>query len=96
MILCFSTIETRTIDYLYEWLDVVYTHLVNKIPILLVRTKMDLVPEDDNLNKQELKKLMEKYEIKHYLETSSLTGDNVIEAFELIATLIAEDLKIPI
>lgn len=73
-----------------DWLEVVNQHLEEKMPVLLISTKLDL-PESSNTKMEEIEKFKEKNGISHYFKTSSLDGIGVDEAFHKMTEEIAID-----
>lgn len=71
-----------TLDTLGAWADSLVEE-VGKIPIVFLANKYDLKDRAE-FTEEELKKVAEKYNAK-FLFTSAKTGDNVTNAFNLIA-----------
>ena len=68
----------------------IWWNLLNKhgrIPIILIGCKYDLVEDDINLvenYKSSISFMQEKYDFVDYVETSSKTGQNVEQAFNIL------------
>ena len=86
VILTFDSTNTSTLTHLNEWIEVIKLFLENETPFILISTKHDL---KSSINNAELEQFMTKYAIKYYYPTSSLTGENINDAFYCIAKLIA-------
>ena len=86
VILTFDSTNASTLTHLHEWMEVIKLFLDNETPFILISTKHDLT---SSINKIEVNQFMNKYDIKYYYPTSSLTGENINEAFYCIAKLIA-------
>ena len=89
LILAFAANDNETLNYLNEWLEVVNIYLTEKIPIILISTKNDLVENQDESDA--VTDFMKQNKIDNYILTSALNGQNVNEAFQILTELIARD-----
>jgi len=81
-LLLFDLSNPTTIESAGEWIDLVRTHNSN-LPIILVGTKYDLVnPETIDENQSDF--IRSKFKLISKLKTSSKTGLNVEEVFNLL------------
>ena len=92
VILAFDATDENTLDKLREWIAILNQHSQKNLFFILVSTKNDL----QSFNKQNLiKKFKEEFsQIKFYLPTSSLTGQNVEEIFKITGNIIATNYNI--
>jgi GTPase SAR1 family protein len=77
-----------TLENLEQWLGIVRKGDPN-LPVLFIGTKLDLVDEiqvDDDYAQS----FLEEYNLLGFLKISSLTGENVGRAFEILTTKILE------
>lgn len=80
-ILVFDLSRANTFSKMKEWLIDMHTILEEKIPIIILGNKSDLLPEvGEVINRDKPKKFAENEE-SIYIETSAKTGDNVEDAF---------------
>ena len=77
LILVYDTTDTKSFDWISEWIDKIKSPELDS-EILLLGNKIDLPNRLINLEKAE--ELTKKYNIS-YIETSALTGENVDLAF---------------
>lgn len=89
LILAFAADNNDTLSYLSEWLEVVNLYLTEKIPIILISTKNDLVKEDEN--KSAIDEFMAQNNVQSFVKTSAKSGENVSESFQVLTELIARD-----
>ncbi|MFX1374219.1 MAG: Rab family GTPase [Promethearchaeota archaeon] len=80
-ILVFDLSRANTFTKLKEWLIDMREIIVQKIPIIILGNKSDLLPEIGEVINREEPKLFAEEEESIYLETSARTGDNVEKAF---------------
>lgn len=85
VILCFDLTEKESLDSISYWIDQLCNKIeLNKIGLVLVGTKLDLADlEKVEGISEEVKKYVDKYNIKYY-KTSSLSGINVKEVFNYL------------
>ena len=88
VILCFDLTEKESLDSISYWIEQLCNKIeLNKIGLVLVGTKLDLADlEKVEGISEEVKKYVDKYNIKYY-KTSSLTGVNVKEVFNYLIKL---------
>ena len=80
-LLIFDLTRDQTFREMEEWISEVYKTLGEKIPLVLIGNKLDLVEEiGDVVNREEARSFAEK-ESRIYIETSAKSGQNVEEAF---------------
>ncbi|MHA2183816.1 MAG: Rab family GTPase [Promethearchaeota archaeon] len=87
-LLMFDLTRMMTLENLEQWLGIVRKGDPN-LPVLFVGTKLDLVDEiqvDDDYAQS----FLEEYNLLGFLKISSLTGENVGRAFEILTTKILE------
>ena len=85
VILCFDLTEKESLDSISYWIEQLCNKIeLNKIGLVLVGTKLDLADlEKVEGISEEVKKYVDKYNIKYY-KTSSLSGINVKEVFNYL------------
>ena len=83
-LLVFDTTRKNTWVDLPKWIDETETALGQRIPIILLANKVDLANERV-ITPEMGKAFVEEHGLVAYLETSALTGQNVEEAFSLLA-----------
>lgn len=88
VILCFDLTEKESLDSISYWIEQLCNKIeLNKIGLVLVGTKLDLADlEKVEGISEEVKKYVDKYNIKYY-KTSSLSGVNVKEVFNYLIKL---------
>ena len=91
IVLTFDCTNPSTLGSLNEWLDIIHKYYHAKLPIILISTKHDL---KSNINIDELKEFQKLHDIEDYYPTSSLNGDNINIAFNRLAELIAESMRL--
>jgi len=80
-ILVFDLSRAKTFPKMKEWLIDMRSIIEEKIPIIILGNKSDLLPEvGEVINRDRPKKFAENEE-SIYIETSAKTGDNVENAF---------------
>jgi small GTP-binding protein len=83
-LLVFDTTRKSTWIELPKWIKETEDALGERIPIILLANKVDLI-EDRVISQEMALQFVEEYGLTGYLETSALTGDNVEEAFYQLA-----------
>ena len=83
VILAFDLTRMRTLLSLSEWKELINNNAGN-IPVILIGTKADLENEI-KVSENMITKAKEELSVENYFETSSLTGKNVVNAFNEIA-----------
>ncbi len=83
-LLVYDTTRKSTYLELPKWIEETENALGERIPIILLANKVDLI-EDRIITSEMGKQFKETYNLVDYLETSALTGQNVEEAFRLLA-----------
>ncbi len=81
LILIYDTTDSKSFDWIIEWIDKLKIDNKPNMEIILLGNKIDL--DGRQINKSHAEEIAEKYNIK-LLETSALTGENVNEAFDYI------------
>ncbi|MBD3192728.1 MAG: GTP-binding protein [Candidatus Heimdallarchaeota archaeon] len=87
LFLAFDITRRDSFYNLEDWYDSVKEGLHPKAPKVLVATKYDLISERE-VWKEDVETFMGILGIDGYVETSSLTGDGVDEAFEMMAKML--------
>ncbi len=91
-LLMFDLTRPLTLENLCEWVEICRKHDPG-LPILFVGTKLDLkdqiTVEDDYVLE-----LKEKYNLFDYVKVSSKNGENVHEAFEILADIVIKRLNV--
>lgn len=82
LLLAFDLSRPETMEALPQWLDVIHPHIESTVPIILVGMKSDLEYE---MSQEKINEFLKEHNIKHFIATSSLTGDKVEETFALVA-----------
>lgn len=83
-LLVFDTTRKSTYMELPKWIQETENALGERIPIILLANKVDL--EDERVITAEMaREFVLEHNLAGYLETSALTGQNVEEAFYLLA-----------
>ncbi len=83
-LLVFDTTRKSTFVELPRWLEEIDGALGVRVPILLLANKVDLV--DERVIDAEMgRRFVAENNLEGYLETSALTGQNVEEAFRMLA-----------
>jgi small GTP-binding protein len=90
----FDLVRYSTFKKLEEWYEIIDKNTQDIISVL-VGSKLDLAKERGAVNFEEVLEFQKTHNINSYLETSSKTGENNNELFELITRKIIEkkDLK---
>jgi small GTP-binding protein len=83
-LLVFDTTRKSTFMELPKWIEETETSLGERIPIILLANKVDLVHERV-ISTEMGQAFVEEYKLDGYLETSALNGQNVEEAFSWLA-----------
>lgn len=83
-LLVFDTTRKNTWMELPNWIDETEKALGQRIPIVLLANKVDLV-EERIITQEMALAFVEEHNLNGYIETSALTGQNVHEAFEMLA-----------
>ncbi|NVM02000.1 MAG: GTP-binding protein [Candidatus Helarchaeota archaeon] len=86
----FDVTNAASFDHVPKWVDELYGN-VGPIPVLLVGNKIDLVDQRKIATDKAEKLAKEKGYL--YIETSALTGKNVVDAFTKLARSIYETKK---
>jgi small GTP-binding protein len=81
VLLIFDLSRASTFTEMKDWLSEMYETIQEKIPMILVGNKADLIPEIGEVIDRNLIDAWVKSEKCVYLETSAKTGQNVEEAF---------------
>ncbi|MFX0134961.1 MAG: GTP-binding protein [Candidatus Hodarchaeota archaeon] len=87
----FDVTNAESFDHVPKWIDELYGN-IGPVPVLLVGNKIDL--EDQRKIATDTAKKFAKEKGYLYIETSALTGENVVDAFTKLAKLIYETKKI--
>ena len=83
-LMVFDVTRQSTWRELPRWIEETETALGLRIPIILLANKVDLVDERI-ISEEEARKFVEDHNLQGYIETSALTGQNVDEAFRMLA-----------
>jgi Ras-related protein Rab-1A len=83
-LLVFDTTRKSTWAELPKWIDETDNALGQRIPIILLANKVDLADERV-ITPEMAKAFVQEHGLVGYLETSALSGQNVEEAFTLLA-----------
>ena len=88
VILAFDATDTKTLDKLNDWIDIINQHCQKDLFYFLISTKNDI----ENFNKQNLVKGFKETNpnVKFYLPTSSKNGLNVEEVFKMVGNFISK------
>ena len=81
LILVYDITDSKSFDWIIEWIDKLKSENIPNMEILLIGNKIDL--ESRVINSIQATNLGNKYNIP-VMETSALTGENVNEAFSKI------------
>ncbi len=93
VILAFDATDDATLEKLKDWIEILNKYSQKPLFYILISTKNDIL----NYNKQKMiSNFKELYsQIKFYLPTSSKTGLNVEEIFQMIGNLISKKYGLP-
>ncbi len=83
-LLIFDTTRKNTFLDLSKWIEETESSLGHRIPIILLANKVDLV-EERVISTEQCEQFVEENGLTGFLETSALSGQNVEEAFRLLA-----------
>ena len=83
-LLVFDTTRKSTYLELPKWIEETENALGERIPIILLANKVDLA-EDRVITSEMGREFVQQHNLVAYLETSALTGQNVEQAFGLLA-----------
>ena len=83
-LLVFDTTRKSTWVELPKWIKETEDALGERIPIILLANKVDLA-EERVITTEMAEEFVQEHNLNGYLETSALTGQNVEEAFYLLA-----------
>jgi small GTP-binding protein len=86
LILAFDGTKSSTLNRLNEWLEI-FNLFLSGIPTVLISTKNDL---EQNFDMNEVNQFMKNHNIEEYYSTSSLSGENISEAFKSLTIMIAK------
>lgn len=82
-LLCYDINRYSSFQNLQEWYDIIIEN--SKDPtILLVGCKLDLSKERRSVKVEEAKEFMKEHNIAYFIETSSKTGENNNNIFEIL------------
>lgn len=81
IILCFDMTNKDSFHGMERWVNLVMNNICNKIPMVIVGTKCDLISESV-IDKEILNNFMKNYGINDYFETSSKHDINITKIFE--------------
>ncbi len=87
LLLAFDLTRPETLKALPTWLEVIRPHIDPSVPIILIGMKNDL---EQQVTKSEIDELVQTEKCDFFKPTSSLTGFNVEEIFNLITKEILE------
>ncbi|TFF97651.1 MAG: GTP-binding protein [Promethearchaeota archaeon] len=87
-LLMFDLTRPMTLENLNEWISICRKN-DSELPILFVGTKLDL-EEDISVDDDYAKNFLDQFDLLDYIKVSSKTGENVQEAFKLIADRVLE------
>jgi len=83
-LLVFDVTRKNTWKELPKWIEETESALNTRVPIVLLANKVDL--EDERIITREMGlQFTEENNLNGYLETSALTGENIDEAFKILA-----------
>ena len=92
ILLVYDITDKKSFDNLGKWMnDIEEEEVSEKIPIILIGNKSDLI-EERVVSKEEGEKMAKQYNLKFY-ETSCKNGDNVENCFLDLARQIIEKMK---
>ncbi len=83
-LLVFDTTRKSTFLDLSKWIEETEKSLGHRIPIILLANKVDLI-EDRVISTEMCEQFVDENGLNGFLETSALSGQNVEEAFRLLA-----------
>jgi small GTP-binding protein len=83
-ILCYDITRYTSFQNLKEWYDIVKENTQTDTVFLLAGGKADLASYRRTVEVEDAEKLQEELSIPHFLETSSKTGENNKNVFELL------------
>ncbi|MHA1804455.1 MAG: Rab family GTPase [Promethearchaeota archaeon] len=86
----FDLTRLSTLDHLNEWFEIIGTH--EKVPVLIVGTKRDLIDEDTSRSiKEHVDRIVNQYDFCiGYIEVSSKTGENIERAVDFLVSKILQ------
>ena len=84
-LLLFDVTRFATFENLSGWIDNIQANIGWKIPILIVGNKIDVVEENWEIEKSEIRGFAENCDLS-YILTSAKTGQNVKRSFEMLTT----------
>lgn len=88
LILCFSTGDVNELNVLNNWIQDINKYTPTKVPMVLIRTKIDLTNRSLPIIKRELiNEFMRSFDIDDYIEISSATGQNITKVYQVFAKL---------
>ncbi|NHK29723.1 MAG: GTP-binding protein [Asgard group archaeon] len=88
-VVMFDLTRLNTLNYVPEWSDLALDS--SKTKLILVGGKKDLA-QGVSFDKESLGDLFEKYNFVSYHETSSATGEGVIDVFQSIANIVVSSI----
>lgn len=93
IIIVFDITKRQTFEDLPFWLSSIKDSVGQKVPILFIGNKLDLIDER-NVSQMEARKWSENltgHKIVAYMETSAKTGEGISEVFELAAEFLLSE-----
>ena len=91
-LLCYDITRRTSFESLPEWYGIVNNNTSNPV-FILVGEKLDLADVRRSVDIEQAEEFREKYKISHFFETSSKSGVNNKEIFEMLTRLILERQK---
>lgn len=91
VIIMYDITNSKTLNRISEWVQLIRERN-GDIPIMLIGNKVDL-EENREVSREEVKKIVEKYNLTTSIEISTKTGENVEEVFTKLTKFIMEHIQ---
>ncbi|MFX1326007.1 MAG: Rab family GTPase [Promethearchaeota archaeon] len=92
-LLCYDITRRTSFESLPEWYEIIKNNTFDPV-LILVGEKLDLADVRRSVEIDEAEEFKEKYDISHFFETSSKSGENNRLIFETLTHLILERRKV--
>jgi len=91
VLVCFDLSNAESFKNVHQWFVEVTRYANTEIALVLVGLKRDLVRV---VTAEEANELVDRYAVRHYIECSSKTSENVTKVFEITGKAILENPKL--